>query len=727
MKKAGDTKKKFHIPLPIKIVLGIILFFILAHFALKLVPVEGLDEFLNQQYSTRFYDRNGKLLHILPLEDGLRKEYYPLKDLPKELVQNFIEEEDSSFYHHPGVNPVAIIRAARQNKDEGRIVSGASTITMQLVRLIQPRTESVSVKLKIKEMFLALVLEAKFSKDKILELYLNNIPFGNLADGVGSAARTFYCCEPKDLTEEQMKTLSKIPRYPSKYAPEKSFEYPSLCPHFINYVKKQYTQKKETIPADLTLSIDSDLVESIEKQMQSRLSEYAKARIHNGALLAINNRTGEIIAWVGNASFLDAEHAGQIDGVLTQRQPGSSMKPFLYAHALESGFEPSMVLPDVQQDFGTNGVYVPFNFNNMFNGPVRMRVALASSLNVPAVYVLQKVGIDSYMNRLYQLGYDSLIGTRDGTGLSLALGASEVSLYEMVHAFSVFPNDGQILKELSFKKSEKNQKTDFKKVYNKDTARIICDFLSDKNARSLGFGEARVFDTSYPSIFKTGTANQFQNIIALGATTEITVGVWMGNYEGDTVINLTGSSIPAMLVREFLDRLTKTYGYSDFPQPELFEKQEICSLSGMRASEICPSKTMEYVLKSKKSSSSTQMCNWHYLRNGKIQIQYPSEYQHWAKSNNMAGTISESRGNLSIKFPRNGAAFLFDPSVPSTFQKLHVIGAGEQSQSVTLFLDGQNMGTVQGLLEWDIPLTRGHHTLVMESDGQRAVSEYTVE
>ena len=182
-----------------------------------------------------------------------------------------------------------------------------------------------------------------------------------------------------------------------------------------------------------------------------------------------------------------------------------------------------------------------------------------------------------------------------------------------------------------------------------------------------------------------------------------------------------------MLVREFLDRLTKTYGYSDFPQPELFEKQEICSLSGMRASEICPSKTMEYVLKSKKSSSSTQMCNWHYLRNGKIQIQYPSEYQHWAKSNNMAGTISESRGNLSIKFPRNGAAFLFDPSVPSTFQKLHVIGAGEQSQSVTLFLDGQNMGTVQGLLEWDIPLTRGHHTLVMESDGQRAVSEYTVE
>ena len=721
------AKKKFHIPLVLKIFIIIFLLILAFRIYLKFVPVEGLDDFLNQQYSTRFYDRNGKLLQILPLKDGLRKEFYPLDDLPKELVQAFIEEEDSAFYYHPGINPVAIFRALQQNNKEGRIVSGASTITMQLVRLIQPRKDSVSVKMKFKEMFLALALEAKFSKKKILELYLNNVPFGNLADGVGSASRTFYCCEPKDLNSEQIQILAKIPRYPSKYAPEKAFEYPSLCPHFIQYVKNQYSKKNQKIPYNLKLSIDNSLVESIEKQMQSKLSEYAKARIHNGALLAINNRTGEIIAWVGNASFLDDEHAGQIDGVLTQRQPGSSMKPFLYAHALESGFEPSFVLPDVQQDFGTNGVYVPFNFNNMFNGPVRMRVALASSLNVPAVYLLYRVGLDSYMNRLYQLKFDSLVGTRESTGLSLALGASEVSLFEMVHAFSVFPNDGQILDDLNFLKADENTKTDFKKVYDKDTARIICDFLSDKNARTLGFGNARVFDTKYPSIFKTGTANQFQNIIALGATSEITVGVWMGNYGGDTVINMTGSSVPALIVRQILDRLTDTYGYKDFKQPELFEKQEICSLSGMKASPICPSKTMEYVVKSKESkSSSSTVCNWHYLKNGRVQIQYPSEYQHWAKSNNMAGTITESTEELSIQFPRNGAEFVFNPSVPEEFQKLHVLGVGGHQSSVTLYFDGRNMGTSHGILEWDIPLTRGRHQLILESENQRAVCEYTV-
>ncbi len=726
MKKNGEKKKR-RIPLPVKIILIILALIFTFYIYLKLMPIKGLDEFLNQQYSTRFYDCNGRLLHILPLEEGLRKEYYQLKDLPKELVQYFIKEEDSSFYYHPGINPMAIIRAAKQNKSEGRIVSGASTITMQLVRLIQPRTESVDFKIKIREMFLALSLEAKFSKNQILEMYMNNVPFGSQADGVGSAARTFYCKSPNELTSEQMQTLAKIPRYPSKYAPEKSFDYPSLCPHFINYVKKQYAEKNETIPADLTLSIDSSLVESLEKQMQSKLSEYAKARIHNGAILAINNHTGEIIAWVGNASFDDINHGGQIDGVLTCRQPGSSMKPFLYALALESGFEPSTVLPDIQQDFGTSGVYVPFNFNNMFNGPVRMRVALASSLNVPAVYLLQKVGLSSYMSRLMQLDFKSLNGTRESTGLSLALGASEVSLYEMVHAFSVFPNDGQLLKELTFKKSNGSKNAPFSKVYNKDTARIICDFLSDKNARTLGFGNAKVFDTPYPSIFKTGTANQYQNIIAIGATSEITVGVWMGNYEGETVINMTGSSIPAILVRQVLDRLTAKYGSSEFNAPELYEKREVCTLSGMPAGPNCPSKSLEYISKADRNKSTIERCNWHKIVNGKIQIQYPSEYQHWAKGNNMAGTISESTESLSIKFPRDGSKFVFDPSVPSTFQKLHVTATGGYGERVTLYLDGQNMGAAQGLLEWDIPLTRGRHQIAIESGNQTAVSEYSVE
>lgn len=722
--KYKSSKK--HFPLILKILIIASVLFFGTHLFLKLYHFDGLNEFLNQQYSTRFYDRNGKLLHIMPLENGLRKEFYSLEDLPKELVDSFIKEEDSAFYYHPGVNPLSIIRAAKQNKDEGRIISGASTITMQLVRLIKPRTNSVTLKTKINEMFLAFVLEAKLSKKQILELYLNNVPFGFLADGIGSAARTFYCTTPDKLTFEQMQVLATIPRYPSKYAPGKSFEYPSLTPHFINYVKNQYAKENKIIPPDVILSINSDLIQSTEREMQSKLSEYSKSRIHNGAVFVINNHTGEIIVWVGNASFNDDKHAGQIDGVLALRQPGSSMKPFLYALALDSGFPPATILPDIQQDFGTEGVYVPFNFNNMFNGPVRMRVALASSLNVPAVYLLQQIGIDSYMEKLFQLGYDSLKGTRENTGLSLALGASEVSLYEMVHAFSVFPNDGKILNQLTFLKTSDSEKNNFTQVYSKDTARIICDFLSDKNARTLGFGNAKVFETKYPSIFKTGTANQFQNIIALGATSEYTIGAWMGNYEGDTVISLTGSSVPALIVRELLDGLTNSSEALSFAEPELYRKQEICSLSGMKASNICPSKTLEYI-QIADSKKSEQVCNWHYEKNGRVQIMYPTEYQHWAKSNNMAGSITESNDELQIRFPRNGAHFIFDPTIPAEFQKLHVTAFGEQHNPVTLYLDGQNMGYATNVLEWDIPLTRGQHKIEISNSNQFTSSEFFIE
>ncbi len=690
------------------------------YFGLKSYPIAGLDDFLNQQYSTRFYDRNGKLLQIMPLENGLRQEFYSITDLPDELVQAFVNEEDSSFYYHPGVNPFAIIRAARQNKNEGRIVSGASTITMQLVRMIQPRKEDVTLKTKVREMVLAISLETKFSKKQILEMYLNNVPFGFLANGVGSAARTFYGTTPQNLNSEQIKILSKIPRSPSKYAPEKSFKYPNLCQHFINSVKNQYKNQNKILPPDLILSIDSDLNSFTETLIQNKLSEFTKSRIHNGAVLVVHNPTGEIFAWVGNASFNDLKHNGQIDGIITQRQPGSSIKPFLYALALESGFEPNTILPDIQMDFGSNGVYVPYNFNNMFNGPVRTRVALASSLNIPAVYLLQHLGLNSFIDKLIQLKFESIKNQSNNLGLSLALGSVEVSLYEIVQAFSVFPNDGQIFTNLSFEK--KDRPADFEKVYNKDTARIICDFLSDRKARTLGFGQGNIFNTSYPSIFKTGTANQFQNIIALGATSEFTVGAWMGNYDGNTVISTTGSSAPATIVRNILDELTKEFGASDFLQPEHYEKKEICSLSGMIASDICPSKTTEYF-----SFQKTDFCNWHYIQNNRLQIQYPNEFQHWAKGQNHAGTIDQSEENISIKYPRNGAQFLYAPNIPSEFQKLHVTGNGGNQSPATLFCDGQNMGTVSGLLEWDIPLTKGKHVLVLQNSQSSYTTEYFVE
>ncbi len=697
------------------------------YITLRLIPCRKLLSFENKQNSSRFYDTNGILMYIMPLEEGLRREFYPIEEIPDYLSNAFINAEDKNFYHHHGINFSSIARAVIQNRKAGHVISGASTITMQLVRIIWPRTKKVTVATKTKEAFLALYLEIKYSKKKILELYLNNVPFGQQIEGIGSACRSFFGREPDKISPEQAAELAKIIRRPADSSIKKSYAYPSVCMHFVNYIISSYKKQNKIIPPTLNLSIDSALTIFSQERIQQKLEEFRDARIHNGSVFAINNKTGQIIVWAGNASFDDDIHSGQIDGVLVKNQPGSSMKPFLYALALENGFSPNDVLPDIQQDFGGEGVYVPLNFNNRYNGPVRFRVALASSLNIPAVYLLYKVGIKKYMEQLNRLGYESLKGTEDTTGLSLALGSSEVTLYEMVRAFSVFTNDGELI-NITWEK-DCPQKQKMRKVYNSDTARIMCDILTDESARVLGFGHASVFNTPYPAIFKTGTSNQFQNIIALGATTAYTVGVWMGNFEGETVIGQTGSSIPASIVRSLLDELTRRNpsGTSEFKNPRFYSKTKICGLSGMAPDNDCPSVVEEFV----KNGTILPVCNWHNNINGRVKITYPSEYQHWADSKNFLGSSSDGsmlRGaSLAITYPRNNAHFIYNPSLPMSVQQLTVTAVGGNGTSAELFLDNKSAGLVKNVFSWKIPLTPGEHELYVVCDGQKTnVSRFVV-
>ncbi|MCR5620335.1 MAG: transglycosylase domain-containing protein [Treponema sp.] len=718
-------KSRRAFPLLLRILLAVLLLVAVFFLTLRLLPSRTLSDFTARQYSSRFYDRDGKLLYIMPLEDGLRREYYPLDQMGTNLVQAFIDAEDKNFRRHFGVNLFSLVRAAVQNGKEGRVVSGASTITMQLARIIWPRKGRVNLLVKTKEALLAVYLETKLSKDEILELYLNSVPFGQQIEGVGSAARSFFSCEPASLSPEQCLRLAEIPRRPADSQLEKSFVYPSLCMHFVNHVIASYKEAKQHIPPTLELAIDSSLTSHAEFLIQKKLEEYKEARIHNGAAIVLDNRTGEVLVWAGNASFDDDAHSGQIDGVSVRNQPGSSMKPFLYALAMEEGFSPSSVLPDIQQDFGSSGVYVPLNFNNRYNGPVRFRTALASSLNIPAVYLLHELGLKNYMERLYLLGFDSLRGSEEGTGLSLALGSSEVTLEEMARAFSVFTNDG-LLMDVSYTKAGGSSRDGWRRAYKSDTARVMCDILTDEGARSLGFGHASVFDTPYPSIFKTGTSNQFQNIIALGSTTSYTVAVWMGNFEGETVIGETGSSIPARVVRSLLDELTQTGGAANFKQPASYRKVRLCALSGLLPTASCPSVIEEYVGK----GSEIATCSWHYIENGRVKVHYPSEYQHWADSRNFLGNSAQgtgdSQGPLTITYPRNGALFIYDASLPASVQYLSVTAVGGKEKSASLTLDGQPVGNASQVFSWNIPLSRGFHVLTVTCGTERAVSEFEV-
>jgi penicillin-binding protein 1C len=444
------------------------------------------------------------------------------------------------------------------------------------------------------------------------------------------------------------------------------------------------------------------------------VERYYSSRLTNGAAIVINNATGEILAWVGSADYNNAEAAGQIDGVLALNQPGSSMKPFLYAMALENGFKPTDVLADIPMNFGETELYIPQNFNNRFNGPMLFRSALASSLNIPAVYLLYRLGVQNYTARLFSLGFDSLEQSAGTAGLGLALGNAPVSLAELARAFSVFPRDGRLIPLRWEVFPTDDPEPAGQQIYQEDTARIICSFLGDRGARVLAFGPARNFEAPFPAIFKTGTANQYQSIVALGATPLYTVAVWMGNFTGETVIGKTGSSIPAAIVRDTLAFLQGRNG-PDFAPPEAWTLQRICALSGMAPTADCFSVISEYV----SGSDGLEPCTWH-----RTAVVYPAEYQSWFRGSLRQGEVDYRSRPLEIVSPREGFVFLRNPGIGRDEIPVEVIGGPEDD--LTVHYDGEIFAVKRPFVFYQLPRP-GAHPLRVHSGGEEAEVMFTVE
>ncbi len=713
---------------------GIFIFLFSFPLLFRLLPFPQLDEFMAMEYSCRIYDRHGELIQVTSLSGGGRREFTPIKKIPKPLQKEFISQEDQRFYFHHGVDWLAILSAYFQNRRAGKIVRGGSTITMQLAKAIN-KDNSTTITRKLKDVFYAYKIEAKLSKKKILELYLNTIYFGANSYGIGSAARTYFGCELSELSPGQIQVLSRVPRNPSFYNPvehKKRFEdlgpdvlkavqqaryytYPHKLPHFVNYLTSHYQ-----LPYELYTSLDLEASEMAQGFLREALEEAEGSRITNASLLLLDNKDGSVICWLGNGDFYDNQNNGQIDGVLVTNQPGSSMKPFLYALGIEKGIlQPSSVLADVPSQFGNDKLYIPENFNNRYNGPVRMRIALASSLNIPAVDTLNKIGVQSYLEKLYELGFESLKINDNGikADLGLALGAGEVSLYELVPAFSVFVRDGFYLpvKVSQTRLQEKNQKQiltqealEGRQVYSKDTARLISSILSDKGARALGFGYSQTFQTDYPSIFKTGTSNQYQDIVALGATKNYTIGVWMGNFSGKTVMGKTGSSLPAWVAKNIFDKLEggRDPAALAFPEPEGWQKERICSLSGMKAGPNCRAVVTEYVPK----DSQIPVCNWHAQINNEVKVIYPPEYQQWFRMQNIEGLIEYSQTPLCFITPKENALFFYS-SLNSQLQAIPFEVIGGKEKELKVYYDDKCIyEKLARPFIFSLPVERGNHS-----------------
>lgn len=560
--------------------------------------------------TTYLYDRNGIQLAEL-FEEG-RRTWVGLNRIAPDLVNATIATEDDSFYSNIGVDPLRIAAAAWRNQQEGRILSGASTITMQLARnlfLGEEDRYDPTVDRKLLEVGLAQELTNSYTKAEILEIYLNLLNYGNLAYGPEAAAQTYFNKSAAELELPEATLLAGIPQSPGVLNPFRNFaavkdrqrvvldlmvrhgyltQYeadwvyrqpvklrtdispaPMLAPHFVQYVVQAidermgegYTRRSGF---NLFTTLDLRMQELAEKIIREQITKLQpKHDLGNAALVAMHIGTGEVLAFVGSADFTNEAIDGQVNMALSPRQPGSTLKPILFATAFNDNLiSPASILWDVPvtYDLGANQYYRPLNYDLKFHGLVTARSALANSYNVPVVRLLAELGIEHTLQSANAMGLRSL---QRGTwyGLGLALGSNEVSLIDMVTAYHTLANGGAYIPPEVASTVLDSQSQLIKPlppvapipVISPAAAFLTTDILSDNHARTPMFGANSLLKLSRPAAVKTGTTTDFRDNWTIGFTRQLVTGVWAGNADGKVMRNVTGVTGAAPIWHEFME------------------------------------------------------------------------------------------------------------------------------------------------------------------------------
>jgi penicillin-binding protein 1C len=648
--------------------------------AATLPSVDDLRQRAAQFETTRILDRNGNVLYEILDPSAGRRTYVKLDKISPYLIAATISTEDKEYYNHPGFDAMAIGRSFFQNFQGGEVSSGASTITQQLSRTLlftpEERTERTYIR-KVREAILAAEVTRRYTKDQILELYLNEIYYGNLAYGIQAAAETYFGTTADKLTLGQAAFLAGLPQAPAVYdvynnrevtlnrqqqvlrltmeasqaqgciyvsnnpqricvGPEEAlaafneiavyeFRNPDIqirYPHWVNYVRSLLESQfdSQTIYRSgftVYTTLEPGLQDAAEQIVLRHVEDLADKNASSGALVAIRPKTGEILAMVGSADFY-GEIDGQVNMAINPRQPGSAIKPLTYTAAFEQGWTPATLIWDVPTEFPPSGdindprsPYVPVNYDGQFHGPVTVRSALANSYNIPAVKTLQHVGIyddpniageDGLVAFARRLGISTL--TRDVYGLSLTLGGGEVTLLEFTGAYAVYANGGTRLPPYAISRIldfngdivYDYQPPPGDQVVRPEHAYLITSILSDNEARTPMFGANSVLALPFAAAAKTGTTNDFRDNWTLGYTSDLAVGVWVGNADYTPMINTTGLTGAAPIWAEFM-QLAVQYLTGDNPTPFFrpagIIDRVICSISGTEPSEWCPGQRPE--------------------------------------------------------------------------------------------------------------------------------------
>ena len=646
-------------------------------FSKDLPPVDDLRAIKFE--TTRIYDRYGNLLYEMYDPDQGKRTYITIDLMPRTLISATIATEDKSFQENTGVDPEGIIRALYINFTK-QGTSGASTITQQLVRrVLLPEKDEPTLTRKIREALLAIRVTERYPKDKILEIYLNEIYYGSLSYGVAAAADTYWDKKVKDLTLAQSAMLAGLPQAPGQYDPNINFDLakarqrivldlmvenkyitkeeadaayaedvrpmdraanvPRQAPHFVNYVRQVLEDKYGVQLANrgglkVFTTIDLSWQAEAQKIAAAQIENIKRQNASNAALVALNARTGEILAMVGSVDYSEPQY-GEFNVATSLRQPGSSFKPITYATGFQyGGFHPSSIVPDLPVRFDSGGSalpYIPQNYDGRFHGPVTIRSALGNSYNIPAVEMLKEMSVPTVLDMAHRMGITTL-NDPERYGLALTLGGGEVTLLDLTSAYATLANygfhapatpflkvvdaDGTVLEELNRELPAGNQALD------PGAAFQISDILTDNAARTPMFGpNSQLKIDGIVAAAKTGTTNDWKDSWTMGYTPALAVGVWVGNNDGRPMAHVAGAIGAAPIWNGFIK---KVYGDPELKSvllrpgetelPDKFYRtpdlmpREICDVSGMAAGPACIHTHIDYFTEGNLPQAE---CDWH--------------------------------------------------------------------------------------------------------------------
>ena len=722
--------------------------------------------------STVVVDRQGRVLYEALTADGTRVEPLTAATIPPVLEAATLAAEDRRFYSHPGVDPVSMLRAIKANLSEGRIVEGGSTIGQQTAKLLIQRTDGVRPRgdrAKVREMVLALRLEHRLGKRGVLALYLNLASYGNQTAGAARASRLYFGVDPSMLTPAQAAFLAALPQRPTAFNPWKGIDSartrqqavlrrmraagslteerwreardeqialrprhaPFEAPHFVSAFALRASAGRPSA-ARIVTTLDLDLqrdVEGIVEHLRPSLASHGAANV---AVVVLDNRRAEWLAWEGSGDYADAEHGGTINGPSVPRQPGSALKPFTYALAFEQGRSPASVLPDIPSHFPTaqpGVLYSPRNYDGQYRGPLLARKALAGSVNIPAVALASDVGVSTLQRFFSRAGITTFDRSPAYYGVGLTLGDAEVRLDELVAAYAAFARGGVWLKPTAILPPQGGSHMDAegeRRLVSERTAFWITDILSDPEARAYIFGRGGDLEFPFPVAVKTGTSQAYHDNWTVGYTRDVTVGVWVGNFDRRPLRQSSGVTGAGPIFHAVMLAAARRAG-SDaareiLPAPPDLHEETICAVSGKRANPWCPTRVKEWV-----SDVRQAPCDWHEPADDGVLDVYPPEFRAWSgprvsrPAPDARAAASPRNAVLDIANPPSGAVYSIDPTLRREFQSIPLRAIAGRPTTLTGLVDGATVGTASSERTVAWPLAAGSHEIeVRDAEGRTA-------